>query len=70
MFTLKDKEAFEKFRKERTKIKCPNCGYDGGDLDIGQNPISNPMMCSECRRYFNPFAGHLQLKIETEVKEK
>lgn len=47
------------------EVKCPNCGYDGSDLKIGRVPISNPMMCSKCRRYFNPFKGKLILRIKT-----
>jgi len=38
------------------KVKCTHCDYDGGDLSIGQEPISNKMMCSKCKRYFYPFA--------------
>ena len=40
---------------EQREIKCPNCNYGGEDLKIGRKPISNPMMCSKCKRYFNPF---------------
>ena len=52
------------------KIECPNCGYSGGDLTIGENPISEHMMCKKCKRYFNPFAGHLQLKINPNLQEE
>ena len=48
-----DEKLFKELGKVR-EIKCPNCGYDGSDLEIGRKPISNPMMCSKCRRYFNP----------------
>jgi hypothetical protein len=36
------------------EIACSHCQYDGSDLKIGRKPISNPMMCSKCKRYFNP----------------
>jgi len=49
------------------KIECPYCGYDGSDLKIGRKPISNPMMCSKCRRYFNPFQQNDIEYIKTEI---
>ena len=38
-------------------LKCPYCGYDGGDLNIGSAPIAvglffNYLDCSKCKERF------------------
>lgn len=50
-----DEEMIKKMIENKpVEIKCTFCQYDGSDLEIGRNPISNPMMCSKCKRYFYP----------------
>lgn len=56
--SLSDVFFYEK--RHPPEIKCPYCKYGGEDLKIGRVPISNKMMCSKCKRYFNPFAYEQQ----------